>query len=544
MNNMNGTLDMQKRMLLMTVIILVIFISYEFLVLKPQKDLRLEKEKIELTKKNSINSKNSMSIVEDKNSAPIVENIKEDDIKRLPSNNLLSKNNIISTIKTKNNIITIDRLGRILQVQLLGKQYIDDKNRQINLFDTSKLRPLEIRFSNKNINNEAFTINVIASSSNIDARKSVQKLILTQKLSKTTLKKILTIYPNGNYNIEVVTNPRKNFFITTGFRPDVLADMYAEHGVIMKLSDGSTNIISDEDLDKTTTFNKIDFISAFDRYYATVLYNFDKSFKLSLMPDKDENPQVFIHSNGNIKLGGYIGPKYFDILNNIDPKLTDVIEYGFFTFLAKPMFIFLKFLYDYVGNWGWTIVLLTLIIKLLLYPLSYKGMVSMQKLKDLTPKIKAIQEKHKDDKQKASIAMMDLYKKHGANPMGGCLPILLQIPIFFAIYRVLLNSIELKGASWILWIEDLALMDPYYILPILMGATMYLQQKITPNTMQDEMQKKIFQLLPVIFTFFFLWFPAGLTLYWFVNNVFTVGQQYYINRLFDKRREEKISLQK
>ena len=135
--------------------------------------------------------------------------------------------------------------------------------------------------------------------------------------------------------------------------------------------------------------------------------------------------------------------------------------------------------------------------------------------------------------------MMELYKKEGANPMGGCLPIILQIPVFFAIYRVLLNSIELKGAEWMLWIDDLGAMDPYFVLPILMGATMYFQQKITPNTMADPMQQKMFQLLPVVFTFFFLWFPAGLTLYWFVNNLFTIGQQYYVNTIFKNARIER-----
>jgi YidC/Oxa1 family membrane protein insertase len=200
------------------------------------------------------------------------------------------------------------------------------------------------------------------------------------------------------------------------------------------------------------------------------------------------------------------------------------------------MFSFLQFIYGFIGNWGWTIVIVTIIIKLILYPLAYKGMVSMNKLKELSPQVKKIQEKYKDDKQKASMHMMELYKKEGANPMGGCLPIVLQIPVFFSIYRVLLNAIELKGSGWILWIEDLSSMDPYYVLPLLMGITMFVQQKITPNQMQDEMQKKLFMALPVIFTFFFLWFPAGLTLYWFVNNLFTVGQQYYINQMFEKEK--------
>ena len=132
--------------------------------------------------------------------------------------------------------------------------------------------------------------------------------------------------------------------------------------------------------------------------------------------------------------------------------------------------------------------------------------------------------------------MMDLYKKHGANPLGGCLPLLLQIPVFFAIYRVLLNAIELKGAEWILWIHDLSLMDQYYVLPILMGATMYLQQKITPTNFTDPLQEKIFKYLPVVFTVFFVAFPAGLTLYWFVNNLLSIAQQYAVNKMMDKQK--------
>jgi YidC/Oxa1 family membrane protein insertase len=162
--------------------------------------------------------------------------------------------------------------------------------------------------------------------------------------------------------------------------------------------------------------------------------------------------------------------------------------------------------------------------------------MSMQKLKDLAPQIKVIQEKYKGDAQKSSAAMMDLYKKNNANPMGGCLPLLLQMPVFFAIYRMLLNSIALKHSEWILWIDDLSVMDPYFVLPILLGVSMYVQQTITPTTITDPLQKKIFKFLPLIFVFFFMTFPAGLTLYWFVNNVFSIVQQYYINTIFDKRK--------
>ena len=214
------------------------------------------------------------------------------------------------------------------------------------------------------------------------------------------------------------------------------------------------------------------------------------------------------------------------------------MEYGFFTFIAKPLFTLLAYLHNIFGNWGWAIVFMTIIIRLVLYPLTYKGMVSMNKLKELAPKVKELQVKYGDDKQKLNMHMMELYKKHGANPMGGCLPILLQIPVFFAVYRVLQNAIELKGAAWILWVHDLAVMDPYFILPIAMGLTMFLHQRITPTTFTDPMQEKIMKFLPLIFTFFFVTFPAGLTLYWFTNNLASIVQQYYVNRLFAKKHEE------
>ncbi|NQY93010.1 MAG: membrane protein insertase YidC [Campylobacteraceae bacterium] len=545
MNNPNNSNPgMQKRMLLMTVIVFASFFAYEYFVLGPQNAKKSEEQKAMQAQQQQLSPQTNATPNLANNSAPSVGTTPQVSSIDVPTNKTLAPNSIVTTITTAKNIIEIDTLGRVAQVTLLEKQYIDEDNNQIKLFDVSQLRPLEVRFSNRSINDEAFKTSVVASASTLDATKKSQKLVLTQTLSDTVLTKTLTIYPDGHYDVDIETTNSQNFFVTAGFRPNVLVDMYADHGVIVKLGDGTTQIFSDEDLDKTETFNNASFASAFDRYYATVLYSFTKPLTISLMPDNDENPQIFIHGNSYIHLSGYMGPKEFESLSALNPELEDVIEYGFFTFIAKPMFTFLNFLHGYIGNWGWTIVALTLLIKLALYPLSYKGMVSMQKLKDLAPKVKEIQAKYKNDKQKASMHMMELYKKHGANPMGGCLPIVLQIPVFFAIYRVLLNSIELKGSEWIFWITDLALMDPFFVLPVLMGATMYLQQKITPNTMQDEMQKKIFQFLPIIFTFFFLWFPAGLTLYWFINNVFTVSQQYYINKLFDKRRKEKSVLAK
>ncbi|MFA9374277.1 MAG: membrane protein insertase YidC [Poseidonibacter sp.] len=532
MNNMNQNNGMQKRMLIMTVVVFVFFLAYEFLVLKPQQEAKSAQAKQEQTQKATPNV-NMVATDPTGNAIDMSKSVEA------LSSKAIAPSDIISVITTRENIIQIDKFGRIAQVTLLEEKYKDEDGNQIKLFEANQLKPLEVRFTDANINNKAFRVNLVASASTIDAKTEAKKLVLTQDLGETVLTKTFTIYPDGHYDLNVKSTNAKKFFITNGFRPNVLADMYAVHGLMGKLADGTLTTIEDGDLDKTQNLTGIKFISNFDRYYATVIYNFEKTLAITLMPDAESNAQAFIHANDNISFSGYVGPKNFKDLEALNKELTDVIDYGWFTFIAKPMFTLLQFIQSYVGNWGWTIVILTILIKLVLYPLSFKGMVSMQKLKDLAPKMKEIQAKYKDDKQKQSMHMMELYKKHGANPMGGCLPLVLQIPVFFAIYRVLLNSIELKGAEWIWWVHDLAEMDPYFVLPILMGASMYLQQKITPNTMQDEMQKKIFQMLPVVFTFFFLWFPAGLTLYWFVNNVFTISQQYYINKVFERKRAEK-----
>ena len=168
----------------------------------------------------------------------------------------------------------------------------------------------------------------------------------------------------------------------------------------------------------------------------------------------------------------------------------------------------------------------------------------MQKIKKLSPKLKEIKEKYKGDPQRINAATMEMYKKHNANPLGGCLPMLLQIPVFYAIYRLLLNSVELQGAPWLLWVNDLSRMDHYYILPILMGASMFLQQRMTPQNFTDPMQEKIMKYLPVIFTFFFLRFPSGLVLYWFVNNLFSILQQFIVNQQFQNQKDAQKAIEK
>jgi YidC/Oxa1 family membrane protein insertase len=226
----------------------------------------------------------------------------------------------------------------------------------------------------------------------------------------------------------------------------------------------------------------------------------------------------------------FIGPKQFTLLKSIGYSLYKSIDFGIFAFLAIPLLQTLIFLHGFVKNYGVAIILLTVIIKIITYPLTKKSMVSMKKMQKFQPQIQKIKEKYKGDAQKINAATMELYKKEGINPMGGCLPMFLQIPIFFALYKSLMVAIELKNEPFFGWITDMSMKDPYYITPILMGITMFLQQKLSPSAGTDDFQKKLFLAMPLVFTFLFLNFPAGLVIYWLTNNILSIVQQIMINK--------------
>jgi YidC/Oxa1 family membrane protein insertase len=251
---------------------------------------------------------------------------------------------------------------------------------------------------------------------------------------------------------------------------------------------------------------------------------------LRLQPDKE-----------NISAKLYFGPKQSEILKNLNVKAEKIIDFGWFDIIAKPLIIGMNYSNKVTHNYGIDIILLTILIKIIFYPLSLKSFQSMNKMKKLQPQIQKLREKFKDDKQKLNQEMMDIYKRQGVNPMGGCLPMVIQIPVFFALYKALSSAIELRHAPFMLWINDLSAPEDLYsftvlgyslpirILPLIMGITQVIQQKMTPTT-ADPMQEKIMLFMPIIFTFLFWGFPAGLVLYWLVNNVISIGQQYYINK--------------
>lgn len=225
----------------------------------------------------------------------------------------------------------------------------------------------------------------------------------------------------------------------------------------------------------------------------------------------------------------FFGPKDIDVLKSQSSQLEEAIDLGWFAALAKPLLHSLKLFYRYFHNYGFAIIIITVILKILFFPLTHKSYKSMKEMQKLQPKMQELKDKFKDDRDGLNRAVMELYKTHKVNPLGGCLPMVVQIPVFFGLYKALMFSIELRHAPFIFWLQDLSAKDPYYITPIIMGATMFIQQKMTPTNM-DPVQAKMMLALPVVFTFMFLNFPSGLVLYWLVNNILTIAQQAYINR--------------
>lgn len=230
----------------------------------------------------------------------------------------------------------------------------------------------------------------------------------------------------------------------------------------------------------------------------------------------------------------YLGPAIGSQLSAVAPYLNKTIDYGWLWFISELIFTVMKWIFTYVGNWGLAIILVTVLIKLVFYPLSAKSYTSMAKMRELQPKVKALREKFGTDRQKIGVATMELYRKEKVNPLGGCLPIAIQIPVFIALYWVLMESVELRQAPFFAWIQDLSARDPYFILPVLMGLSMFAQQKLNPPP-PDPMQAKIMMFLPLIFTVMFLGFPAGLVLYWLVNNCLSIAQQWWVMSRYHKK---------
>ncbi|RMF92029.1 MAG: membrane protein insertase YidC [Candidatus Schekmanbacteria bacterium] len=292
--------------------------------------------------------------------------------------------------------------------------------------------------------------------------------------------------------------------------------------------------------------NNIRWTGLESKYFLASIKLPEKNFSAGFFPEGKDKVTVSIQSviknlkpleSIKTKYSFYFGPKYYSLLEK--NELGNAVDFGWFGFLGKPLLIALNWIYSYIGNYGLSIIIITIILKIIFIPLTQKSFTSMQKMKEIQPQIKAIRDKYKKDPKKMNEETMALYKEYGVNPMGGCLPMIFQIPVFIAFYNVLLNSVELRGAPFIWWITDLSQKDPYYITPILMGITMLIQQRMTPSA-GDPRQAQIMMIMPVVFTFMFMSFPVGLVIYWTVNNILTIGQQYFLMPKQSDSQEEEV----
>ena len=394
----------------------------------------------------------------------------------------------------------------------------------------------------------------------IDITSSAKTTVTFQALTPDQLRvsKIFTFYPDKYaFDIDIVV--------------ENLTDQLKKGDLIVNISDrvddtkkaGRYNFIGPATFDgeklhndsikdiekKSQQYNKILWTSFTSKYFAAIICPLDNTFKsldVSASNDhivnslKTDIITVSPNSSSLLKYTAYIGPRDFDLLKASGHQFERIIDLGFFGIIAKPLLSFLKFFYGIFGNYGVAIIVLTICIKALFWPLTQKSYTSMKQMQKLQPHMQKLRAKYAKDKQKLNQEMMALYKEHRVNPFGGCLPMVIQIPVFFALYRVLLEAIELRHAPFMLWITDLSAADTLISdalglgfalgpLPLIMGVTMFLQQKMTPTNM-DPTQAKVMMFMPVFFTFIFLSFPSGLVVYWLVNNLLTIGQQYMINR--------------
>lgn len=292
------------------------------------------------------------------------------------------------------------------------------------------------------------------------------------------------------------------------------------------------------------TYNFVSWASYDDQFFMALLFASPQNSSAVFSQEQvsEEGPS-YHYLSINFVRKAYLGPKQLDLLTDLGDEAKRAIRFGLFGFITEILYVAIKGIHNAVPNWGWSIVLLTIIIKILFFPLTYQSTKSMAKMADLQPKIKALRNKYKKAKQdieqrrKLNEETMRLYKEHGVNPAGGCLPMLIQLPIFWGFFQLLRVAVEFRHSPWILWIGDLSVMDPYYVIPVLMGVTQFISQKMTP-TSGDATQQRMMLIMPVIMTVFFISFPSGLVLYWLTNNVLQIGQQYIMNRYMHKKKKE------
>ncbi len=387
-----------------------------------------------------------------------------------------------------------------------------------------------------------------ASKLNLMDAKDKQQLVFSQTYSDVKVEKIFTFDPSGYtvglevkvYNLTqspITQIPKINWYQYVD--PQKIDDDYGHEGPAISVG-GSVERQEVKKLTSETVLGPNVVWGAFESKYFIASFIPENPSLTNVVMNRDAANMVAVGMKGRkevIPAGQnsvfsyslYLGPKQYDLLKALGVGLENAIDFGWFKWLAIPFLYMLNFLQGFVVNYGIAIIVLTTLIKIIFWPLGNLSYKSMKEMKALQPKIDAMKEKYKNDQTKVGQETMALYREHKVNPFSGCLPILIQIPVFFGLYKALMYAIELRHSPLFFWIQDLSAKDPYYITPIIMGVTQFIQQKMTP-AMGDATQQKIMLFMPIIFTFFFLNFPSGLVVYWLFNNILSIGQQFYINK--------------
>lgn len=434
-------------------------------------------------------------------------------------------------IKVTNNLYTIvltSKGGTVKRIEL--QEYKDKNGKSLVLKGDEVLPPLSMG------TDEAFKlsgINFSVRGRDITLGPSMNTgaVIFEYSAEGRSIRRTYTFHENSyGFDLKDETQGLKSYWITLGKDFGILEKDSSVHFGPVVLKDTDRMEFTGDKLKEPKNFKDgVKWIAQEDKYFFSAIVPKGKIEDSKVWGLNNDGLVALRLADGVNEYFVYAGPKNLDQLEKLKMGLEHIVDFGFFSIISRPLFWVLKQFYTLTHNYGIAIIILTILVRIPFIPLINKGQQSMKKLQDIQPKMAEVKEKFKNDPQRMQKETMELYKKHKVNPFGGCLPMLLQIPVFFALYKVLLIAIELRSAPFALWITDLSIKDPYYVMPIVMGITMVIQQKMTPST-ADPMQQKIMMLMPVVFTFMFLTFPSGLVLYWLVNNVLSIIQQFYVNK--------------
>jgi YidC/Oxa1 family membrane protein insertase len=453
--------------------------------------------------------------------------------------------------------------GDIVRLELLKYKAHDNKDQTFVLFDAKHQYMAQSGLIGEGLPTHRTQFSRVKGPSELaDGASELKVRLAANSASGVTVNKVLT-FKRGSYAIDVaweIANASDKPLATHAYY-QLQRDGVAPEGETMMVSTFTGfAVFTDADKYQKVAFDdiaggKAKFAKAADNGWLAMVQHY---FVSAVVPPEKAQREFYMRkvdglnafqagvivpvgeiapgARGQTSVSLFAGPQEQAMLKQVAPGLDLVVDYGWLTVVAAPIFWALEAIHKLVGNWGWAIVILTIIIKAIFFPLSAASYKSMAKMRVLTPRLMQLKERFGDDKQRLNQEMMKLYQTEKVNPLGGCLPILVQIPVFIALYWVLLGAVEMRDAPWILWITDLASADPYYILPVIMMVSMFVQTKLNP-TPPDPIQAKVMMMMPLIFGVMFFWFPAGLVLYWVVNNVLSIAQQWQITRMIEGGRK-------